>query len=656
VTGLSWINMLSWWQWLILGLIPPAIVALYFLKLKRRPVEVPSTYLWRKSIEDLHVNSLWQRLRRNLLLWLQLLLLLLVMLALLRPGWQGMKLAGHRFVLLIDNSASMQATDVAPTRLDEAKRRAGEVIDQLASGDVAMIVSFSDSARIEQTFSDDHALLHRSVAAIRPTDRSTALGDALKVAAGLANPGRSGEKRDKDMSARLFLFSDGKFDDVLDFSLGNLEPVFVPIGSAEPANVGIVALSTRRAETRGEELQAFARLENFGPRDVTVGLELTRDGSLVDADRLAIPAGQARQVAFDLGAVTSAVLQLHAACGDQLPLDDVAYAVVDPPRRANVLLVTPGNESLRWSLQTAAASAIAAVAVESPDFLKKDAYRKPAASRAYDLVIYDRCQPDQMPQANTLFIAAVPRGPGWSAKPKVGVPQIIDVNPSHPLMQWIDMGNVTITEGTPLGVPAGGTVLIDADVGPMLAIAPREGFEDAVLGFPILESRPAATGPEETLFRTDWAFRGSFPIFALNLLRYMGGQRETATIGSVAPGAPVTISVPLGTTKLSVETPQDMVVIRPNRPGQFSFTPEHPGVYVVRDGQQVVERFAVNLFDRRESDLRPRAFSAVKIGHVEVAAESGWTAARREIWRGLLGLGLVVLLWEWYIYWRRLAA
>ena len=57
-----------------LWLVPPAIVALYFLKLQRQPLEVPSTYLWHRTIEDLHVNSLWQRLRQNLLLFLQLLL------------------------------------------------------------------------------------------------------------------------------------------------------------------------------------------------------------------------------------------------------------------------------------------------------------------------------------------------------------------------------------------------------------------------------------------------------------------------------------------------------------------------------------------------------------------------------------------------------
>ena len=51
----EWINMLRPWQWLLLAAVPPAIIALYFLKLKRFPLEVPSTYLWKKTIEDLHV-------------------------------------------------------------------------------------------------------------------------------------------------------------------------------------------------------------------------------------------------------------------------------------------------------------------------------------------------------------------------------------------------------------------------------------------------------------------------------------------------------------------------------------------------------------------------------------------------------------------------
>ena len=118
---------------------------LYFLKLKRQPLEVPSTYLWHKSIEDLHVNTIWQRLRQNLLLFLQLCLIALVMLSLVRPSWMGSERRGDRSIFLIDNSASMGATDIEPTRLEYAKRQVEQRIDEMKSGDVAMIVSFADT-------------------------------------------------------------------------------------------------------------------------------------------------------------------------------------------------------------------------------------------------------------------------------------------------------------------------------------------------------------------------------------------------------------------------------------------------------------------------------------------------------------------------------
>ena len=157
------INMLTWWQWAILAMAPPAIVLLYFLKLKRRPVEVPSTYLWRRSIEDLHVNTIWQRLRRNMLLFLQILILLLAMLAALRPGWRGVALSGDRFIFLIDNSASMRATDVEPSRLEEAKRQARLLIDQMDSSMSATIISFNDQARMAQEWTSNRGSLNAAL-------------------------------------------------------------------------------------------------------------------------------------------------------------------------------------------------------------------------------------------------------------------------------------------------------------------------------------------------------------------------------------------------------------------------------------------------------------------------------------------------------------
>src|SRR5947207_14071251 len=115
---------LTWWITLILLLVPVAIVLLYFLKLKRTPLSVPSTFLWRKSIEDLHLNALFQWLRQNLLLLLQLLAILVLIYAVMDFRLYGDTSEGKHYILMIDNSASMSATDIAPNRLHQAKQQA----------------------------------------------------------------------------------------------------------------------------------------------------------------------------------------------------------------------------------------------------------------------------------------------------------------------------------------------------------------------------------------------------------------------------------------------------------------------------------------------------------------------------------------------------
>ena len=652
---MSFIPMLAWWQWLVLAAIPPAIVLLYFLKLKRQPLEVPSTYLWQRSIEDLHVNSIWQRLRQNLLLLLQLLIVLLAILALLRPGWRGTKLLDNRLIFLIDNSASMNATDVSPTRLDEAKRRVGELIDQMDSGAVAMLISFSDSARVEQSFTDNRRLLRRQLDAVRPTNRTTRLGEALRVAAGLANPNRSfeseGQQVGEALPATMYIYSDGKFQDVEGFSLGNLKPVFVPIGEPDCRNVAITAFSTKAVEGKADRRQVFARLENFGPAEVATDVELFLDDSLKEAEAVKIKPGEAAGVVFDLTDIHSGVLKLKTGAGGDLKLDDEAWAAVNPPQRGKTLLVTPGNDALELALKTEAAGELAEISIAGPDVLESKEYQRAAASGAYQLVIYDQCQPKEMPRANTMFIGRIPPTGGWTAGQKTPGPQIIDVDNAHPLMQLIDLGNVKFAEGTPLKGPPGSTVLIDSNVGALLAIAPREGFEDAVMGVEIVSTDEKG----DRYANTDWPLRLSFPVFILNTLEYLAAGREVGGRGSVQPGQPVTLRSEANVDRLSIVLPdgksQD---VERGKLNAFVFSDtDELGVYSVQEAGKDKERFAVNLFDAPESDIRPRAQNAVKIGYVEVEGQSTREVARQEAWRPLLLVALAVLLLEWYIYNRR---
>lgn len=652
------LNTLTPLQWFLLALVPPAILTLYFLKLKRQPLEVPSTYLWSRTIEDLHVNSIWQRLRQSLLLFLQLLLIALAMAACMRPGWRGTQLTGERFIFLIDTSASMGATDVRPTRLDEAKRQVIALIDQMKRDDVAMVISFSDVARVEQPFSDNRSTLRQKVNRILLTNRTSDLGEALRAASGLANPGRSSDASNVNdvqvadaMPASLYIFSDGGFSAVPNFSLGNLEPFYMPIGIEKPENVGVIAFSTERNSEKPGQLQAFARFENTGTADAKIDATLLLNDALVDAVSVNVPAGGSAGAEFKLDDLERGVLKLTVDQEDQLTIDNTAYTAVNPPRQARVLLVTPGNEPLTWALETDEAVKLAKIEMAEPAVLEKKEHTDLAAAGYYDLIVYDRCVPKTMPQANTLFIGCLPPLPDWKAGKKEVAPQFIDTDRVHPLMQFMEMGDVTVLEGFSLTPPSGSTALIDADIGTVFAIAPREGFEDAVLGFEIIGAdEKGAADP-----KTDWPKRRSFPVFAMNAVRYLGGAVTATSTPSVKPGEPITIRTELPVDRITIESPtKKKTEVRREGQNAFSFADtEKLGVYdVFEDKTDIASRqFSVNLFDSRESNLVPR--DKIELGHEEVQGSVGREPARKEIWKWILIAGLLVLVFEWYVYNRR---
>lgn len=705
-----------WGLWALMAALPLAVLALYFLKLKREPIEVPSTYLWKKSIEDLHVNSLWQKLRQSLLLFLQLLILALAIFALLRPGWEGTRLTGQRMIFAIDNSASMGATDVedAENRLAAAKERVATLIDQMDSGMSAMIVSFNDEARVVQSFTSNRRKLREQLEKIQLTSRTTNLLGALQLADGLANPGQVVEVESNveidvgdGEKTELFILSDGRFSDVEGFSLGNLEPrTYIPLGRRDASNLAITAFSTRRSEIRPEEQQAFAQVSNFSEGDRTVVVEVTHDGTFLDAQELEVPAGEARGVTFALEGVASGKLVAKLtpesagddedAPADILPIDNQAYAAINNTASSRVLLVTPGNKLLGTVFDTERIRRYAEVEEAKPDVLSSKEHLELAANGAFDLIIYDQCAPERMPRSNTLFIGSTPPTDDWrrslgillpaSTEPdstgpadedngedsegaretlgeisSVNSPQIIDHQREHPLLAYVELSDIHIVSSNLVPPPAGGAVLIEATDGPIFSIAPREGFEDAVLGYALIANKDGGQYPNTTWYR-----RYSFPTFILNTLSYFVGQQQSGGQQANLPGCSIALRTKSLAKSVTVTGPNDFSeTIARNDDGTYLFhNTTLPGYYEVRDEKEVVGRFAVNLFDGQESNVRVatqpdddpednvESAASLKIGHVTVAAE-GSQPARKDLWRPLLLLAVGVLLVEWYIYNRR---
>ncbi len=140
------------------------------------------------------------------------------------------------------------------------------------------------------------------------------------------------------LPAKLFVLSDGKFPDVGEFSLGNLEPTFLSIGDAESGNVALTALGVSRRENRPEQRQVFARIENLAKTPFRGELTLVQQTNLLDAQTIELEPDSGRGITFDLPDELRGSIELKLATREginQLALDDRAFLALDEPRRAS---------------------------------------------------------------------------------------------------------------------------------------------------------------------------------------------------------------------------------------------------------------------------------------------------------------------------------
>src|ERR1700736_597836 len=299
----------------VLALTLPAILALYFLKIRRPTRIVPALHLWPSQIRDRQANVPWQRLRPSWLLFLQLLAAAALVAAAVQPVLPaGASLARHSIVLL-DASASMQATDVTPSRLAEAKRQVNAVIDQLGPSDRMTVIAVGPSSRIIASVTGDRDALHRAVNGIAASNGAADLSSALALAAGLVRAGDD---------ARAYLFSDGIVQPLRSsFSAGLPFPVEYHRVGVSGENVGLTSLTVRTsAQTRA----AYLHLQNFGQQPRSVTGEGRSDGHLLDVRPLTLATAQAQDLVLPVPSDATSV-SAHLAGNDIFALDDSATAV-----------------------------------------------------------------------------------------------------------------------------------------------------------------------------------------------------------------------------------------------------------------------------------------------------------------------------------------
>ena len=630
----------------------PLLVLLYFLKLRRREVWISSTLLWRRAVRDLQVNAPFQRLRRNLLLLLQLLALLAVLAALARPVAKLARGPGMRYVILIDRSGSMNATDADGGRLAEAKRRAKALVETLRRGaifslrdqsDQAMVIAFDRAAKVMCNFTSDKAQLAAAVDAVEPTDAPSRLGEAIAVARAYAtSPGQDANNRSAEAAARLELFSDGRIGDLDDVVVQDGELNFHCIGESS-GNVAVVAMQARRSYEKADEVSIFASLANFGAEEAACDVQLSIDGDVRAvrpvriAPRSPGPDGGPDRpgnvsVSFSLSHSGAAVVEVRHLARDLLPADDAAWAILQPPRRLKALLVTTGNLALDAAL---AACPLARLDRMTPtEFDKTDPAR--LGAEAYDLIVLDNHVPKRLPRNQYLVFGRPPPGVGCQAGQKLGRQIAADWQSGHPVLQHVDLANLFVGSCTKLSLPRDAVVLAELNDTPGLAVVRRRGSVLVLVNFDLMQS--------------NWPFEPGFAMFCYNAVNFLALESGQAGRSSLRVGQALAVQGAASDGRALVGGPGFAKrPVTPDASGMFRYpNTARAGVYAVSIPDRAPRLFAVNLLDAAESDIRPRR--EIVVSGQTVAARPAGAAANQEIWPYLAALALLIVCVEWVVY------
>ena len=606
------------------------VLLLYMLRLRRREQVISSTFLWQQVIQDTEANTPWQRLRRNLLLFLQLLILLLMVLALARPFVTVPTVSAGKIALLVDASASMTANDMGgQTRFEAAVGQALGIVNNMNPQDRISLIRVGEVAEPLTPYTDDKAelrlALNSMMASHGRADWDTALTLAAAGAAGAEN-------------FSIVMISDGGIGPATSLPANIPQPIYVPVGESGD-NVAITALAVRSLAGQAPEL--FAQVTNYGdsPADISLVirlddvLRLSRSGTIPPRSQLPIPFDEPVTEAFN---TLSASLTFDSDVQDFLALDNRAWTVRNEVNTRRIFYVSEGNNLFVEQVLRS---------LPGVQTFRGNASNKQLPGDQFDLYVFNSWLPNRLPDGDMLII----NPPGSTSLFAVGrtieaAANIEIVASESPITAFVDLDEMSLLQFREV-TAAWARPLIRAAGGDILLVGEANARQIAILPFDVRDS--------------NLPLLIAYPILMANLLDWFSPADIVSLPDGLSVGDSLVIQPPLLADGLRITSPTGEVRDLPVNGNTLVFTDTSQlGLYrleIIQAGEVTqAQSFAVNLFATGESDIEPAAEGALALGGGAAAAETDAQLGLQEFWVILVVLALLVLSMEWFAYHRRL--
>ncbi len=601
------------------------IILLYVLRFRRKETLVSSHFLWQRVLKDQQANTPFQRLRRNLFLLLQLIVLAFLVLALARPAlFLPSAIGGGRVVILMDASASMNTLEPdGRTRWQIAQAEALSLIEQLGATQRASVYRVGDTISVLANDTPNTPALRQAIQTAPAGQGRADLDTALTLAIGNANT--------PDDS--LYILTDGGIDRLNALPQTITTPRVMSIGTPQE-NLAITALGTR--VQNGTPL-LFTQVTHYGNQEASFSVVLRLDGVLWQSQRAKLaPNSQIALLApIDRPFSTvQATLVLDEGVTDALPLDDTAVLAAENIAPLRVLLISSGES--RFLNQ--ALSPLPNIVLD-----RGDSTRRTLPQTPYDVIVMEGYLPDELPTNADLLIIQPPDSTPLFT---LGAPQenrapLRLISPEHPAMRFVEASGVTLRAFRPLIAPSSDLEALwqSGDEGVLWA-GERDGQQLLLLPF--------------ALGDTDLPLQIAFPILMANAMAWFSPQNPISPQTGGIVGDVITLSPPLTADDVRVTLPNGDTLSL-GREGAFSQTTQ-AGFYtfVALEGEReiAIQTLAFNP-PLAESQITPRSIALSVLGGTPAPDEGTPTNRLSEGWGVLIALALAVIMLEWVLYHRQ---
>ena len=597
------------WPLALLVLIP-IIIIMYLLKQKAMDHPFSSLFLWKEMYKNMQANTPWEKLKKNLLMYLQIATVLILIFALMSPYIKSETTSAGHVVLVLDTSGSMNTKyDDGHTRMEVAVSEAVDYVDKLPGDTSISIITSDKEAVLVLTDSVDKSLAKRRLNAIEATNYMGDCSFGMEMAESMIAQWETAE---------VVYFTDTYVS--CKTTGGYIIDVYSEMDNAVVEYVG-------HGTNNEGLLTVLAKVSNFGSKELKTDINLYGDEEMLAVKEVTIPSGDSEIVYFENLAFDGKVIyaELHDV-KDALLLDNGCYDVITEASECNVLLMTEQN----LYLEKAMALMDGVKVTKSNDI---DGF-KDFLSQEYDLYVFDGMVPSELPKnGSMLFINCECPELYTVADTLEGI--LLKVKDSK-VTRYLEDYSFGASKVKAMEVPGWADSFLTAGNFSAGFIGTYGTQQVCVLGMDFHD--------------TELPLKSEFPILIYNIMNecVSTGMLSASVVNA---GSIVKVSGKIDGAKPVIERPdgknEELVGTIVNYTGTNA-----TGVYEVEqnaDGEKLSEVFAVN-FPKNESYIQNTPGGSLEAGTSVVQATVNSSFNLRNV---IIILALILLCIEWVVYIRR---